>query len=324
MYCTKCAASIGPTHLFCRKCGTQVKSPDQSDGIEIVGANCLPASPSSSQKSTLPSIRVSSSREQSSASSLTNEVRAQKMETTRKDRLSNKDILPTSSYGLDPRGKAIQQRTAELFTVERGMAPVRVPGALKRMKLLPSYVVEDWSTWVREQAHGFKSQDTREDPDNFVEDEGIPAFVGVVYSAGQGPAELEYSSSTPLASLLADVPEDGKTKIALIIPVRNISKEEAENLVLPRPNKRAKSPTGAVIPKRTLKQEKKKGRPRKGVVKKGEIKDNEEEEKEEEECKVKIEEDVEEESDFLDVDEIVSNRRKNVPNSKYPKDKYEI
>jgi hypothetical protein len=58
-----------------------------------------------------------------------------------------------------------------------------------------------------------------EDLDNFVKDEDTLAWVGVVYSLGQGPAELEYKPSTPLGNLLADIPNDGKTKIALIILV---------------------------------------------------------------------------------------------------------
>jgi hypothetical protein len=74
--------------------------------------------------------------------------------------------------------------------------------------------------------------------------------VGVVYSLGQGPAELEYNPRTPLGNLLADIPDDGKTKIALIVPVWNISKEEAETLALPLANKQAKSPTGVAVPKR--------------------------------------------------------------------------
>jgi hypothetical protein len=49
------------------------------------------------------------------------------------------------SFGLDPRGKARQQQTAELFTVEKGIAPIKVPGALKQLKLLPYQTIDDWS-----------------------------------------------------------------------------------------------------------------------------------------------------------------------------------
>ena len=41
----------------------------------------------------------------------------------------------------------------------------------------------------------------------------------------------------------SDIPNNRETKIALIIPVQNILKEEAETLTLPLANKRAKSPT---------------------------------------------------------------------------------
>jgi hypothetical protein len=49
------------------------------------------------------------------------------------------------SFGLDPRGKAWQQQTAELFTVEKGIVLIKVPGALKQFKLLLYQTVDDWS-----------------------------------------------------------------------------------------------------------------------------------------------------------------------------------
>jgi hypothetical protein len=160
MYCTNCAASLGSTDLFCSHCGTRVKSPDAaSDDVQYISTATRAASIPSIQTtiSSIPSVRISASRTASSTSSLTNEVRAQKAAITKQDRANSKDILPTSSFGLDPRGKAQQQRTAELFTVEKGMAPIKVPGALKRLKLLPHQTIDNWSAWVREQAHGFKS-----------------------------------------------------------------------------------------------------------------------------------------------------------------------
>jgi hypothetical protein len=192
MYCTNCAASLGPADLFCGRCGNRVKSPDASDDLQYISTTSRASSVPSSRPiiaSSIPSVRISASHK-SSTSSPTNEVRAQKAATTNQDRANNKDILPTSSFGLDPRGKAQQQRTGELFTLERGMAPIKVPGALKRLKLTPHQTIDDWSAWVREQAHGFKLWHTREDPENFVEDEYRPAFVGVVTS-GQGPVELD-------------------------------------------------------------------------------------------------------------------------------------
>ena len=255
MYCTKCAANLGPADLYCAKCATPVKSsdatpvksPDASDDVQYIGA--IPSISTRNTASSMPSARVSATRI-SSTSSLSNEVRAQKAATTKQGRANSKDILPTSSFGLDPRGKAPQQRTAELFTVEKGLAPIKVPGALKRLKLLPHQTIDNWSEWVRDQAHGFKPWTSHENPENFVEDEDRLAYVGIVYSSGGGPAELEYDPGTPLGNLLADIPDDGRTKLALIVPIRNISKEEAETLALPPANKRAKSPSGAVIPKR--------------------------------------------------------------------------
>jgi hypothetical protein len=251
-----------------------------------------------------------------STSSLTSEVCAQKAVTTKKDRANNRDILPISSFSLDPRGKAQQQRTADVFTVEKGIAPIKVPGALKRLKLLPYQTIDDWSAWVRNQVHGFKQWDTREDPENFVEDKDVPAYVGVVYSTSQGPAELEYESGSPLGNLFADIPNDGRTKIALIVLVQNISKEEAKTLALPLANKRAKSPTGAAIPKRGGKGNKGVKGGRKVVVKKEVIK----KEVKEEEDKVKVEEEIDKDFDFPEVNEVIGRKRRYLRTSKYPED----
>jgi hypothetical protein len=138
MYCTKCAAVLGPTDLFCSNYDTRIKSPDTSDDIQIISLPArAPSLLSTRSSASMPSVRISSSYTPSSTSSLTSEVRAQKLATTKQDRANNKDILPTSSFGLDPQGKAQQQRTAELFTVEKGIAPIKVPSTLKRLKLLP-------------------------------------------------------------------------------------------------------------------------------------------------------------------------------------------
>jgi hypothetical protein len=96
---------------------------------------------------------------------------------------------------------------------------------------------------------------------------------------------LEYKLSTLLGNLLADIPDNGKTKIALIIPVQNISKEEAKTLALPLANKRAKSPTSAAIPKRERRRGK--AQSKKASVKREAIKEEVKEEKD-----IKIKEDM--------------------------------
>ena len=130
------------------------------------------------------------------------------------------------------------------------MAPIKVPGALKRLKLLPYQTIEDQSIWVRDQAHGFKIQHTCEDLENFVKNKDIPAFVSVVYSTGQGLAKLEYDLRTLLGNLFTNIPNNRKTKIALIILVQNILKEEAKTLALLLANKQAKSLIGVAILKK--------------------------------------------------------------------------
>jgi hypothetical protein len=107
MYCTNCAGILGPTDLFCGCCGTRAKSPNvSSDDVQYISAApSVSISTRSTAPSSAPSDWVSTSCI-SSTSSLTNEVRAQKVATTKQDRANSKDILPTSSFGLDPRGKA--------------------------------------------------------------------------------------------------------------------------------------------------------------------------------------------------------------------------
>jgi hypothetical protein len=306
VYCANCAGLLIPAGIFCVHCGTRVKSPDaSSDDVQYIG---VAPSVSVSTRTTAPSAtsaRISASRI-SSTPPLTNEVRAQEAATTKQDRANSKDILPTSSFCFDPRGKAEQQRTAEIFTVERGMAPIKIPGALKRLKLLPHQTIDDWSEWVRNQAHGFKMWNFREDPENFVEDEDRLAYVGVVYSSDEGPIELEYDPGTLLGNLLADIPDDGTTNIPLIIPVRNISKE-AETLALPPANKRAKSPTGVAIPKRGGRGGKASRGGRKANAKSETIKE--------------VKEDIQEDSnDFPEAYDVLRRKRKNHPNSMHPSD----
>jgi hypothetical protein len=104
MFCTNCAAKLGPTDLFCGRCGTRVKSPDAaSDDVQYVGESILVPSISTRTTASTPSARGSASHQSiSSTSSLTNEVRVQKAATIKQDRSNSKDILLTSSFGLDP------------------------------------------------------------------------------------------------------------------------------------------------------------------------------------------------------------------------------
>ena len=115
MFCGNCAASLGPADIFCRHCATRVKDPNAtSKDVQYITTASRSASIPSSRptiSSTIPSLRISASHIASSTSSLTNEVRAQKAATTKQDRANNKDVLPTSSFGLDPQGKAQQLRT---------------------------------------------------------------------------------------------------------------------------------------------------------------------------------------------------------------------
>ena len=147
MYCSNCAAALTPGGLFCSHCATRVKSSDApSEDVQYISTASRSASIPSSRptiSSTIPSLRISASHITSSTSSLTNEVHAQKAATTKQDRANSKDTLPTSSFGLNPQGKAQQLRTAELFTIEKAMALIKVPSSLRRLKLLPNQTIND-------------------------------------------------------------------------------------------------------------------------------------------------------------------------------------
>lgn len=53
----------------------------------------------------------------------------------------------------------------------------------------------------------------------------MPAYICIVSSAAGPPVELEYLPGTALATLLADVPGDRKSNIALVIPILNLEKD---------------------------------------------------------------------------------------------------
>jgi hypothetical protein len=130
---------------------------------------------------------------------------------------------------------------------------------------------------------------------------------------------LEYDSGTLLYNLLADIPDNRKAKIVLIVPIRNISKEEAETLALLPANKQAKSPTGTAISKKGG-QGKAGRKGKKATNKKKTIKEEVKEEKD-----IKIEEEIQEDSnDFPEAYNILCYKRRNHPNSKYPANQYNI
>jgi hypothetical protein len=85
-----------------------------------------------------------------------------------------------------------------------------------------------------------------------------------------------------------------------------------ETLVLPLANKRAKSLAGIAILKRREQRGKASRESRKAVKKESIKKEVKEEVKD-----VKIKEEIEEDSDFLKADEVVTYKRKIILNSKY-------
>ena len=103
---------------------------------------------------------------------------------------------------------------------------------------------------------------------------------------GNAPIELALvQENAVLQFLLSDIPDDGKAKIGLMFPIRNLDKEADEDdgssLSIPHP-KRQKSPVGDVV---------RKGKPKKGIKK--EVK-NEVKEAVKMEAKNEVEEDIDE------------------------------
>lgn len=110
--------------------------------------------------------------------------------------------------------------------------------------------IHNQSTQVKDQAHGFKAQNTQQNSKNFVKDKDTLTFVAKVYLASKALVELEYDLGTLLASLFKDILDNSKTRISLVIPVLNLEKEEAKTLTAPLAAKQGKSPTSAFIPQR--------------------------------------------------------------------------
>ena len=257
MFCAYCGIELGSVTKFCGNCGkAQLQPPSASsdaDDVQFIG--------SASSVSSFPSIQAPSTRAPSSGSSITSEVRSAKAKAAIQNRASNKDVLPQSSYGVDPRGKRIERRTADLFIIEQGAAPCRLPGGQKQLKLQPQQPIPDWSEWVRGEAREFQAWKDRKNPQYIVEDERRKAWVAMV--VGNAPIELALvQENAVLQFLLSDIPDDGKAKIGLMFPIRNLEKEADEDdgssLSIPHP-KRQKSPVGDVVgkgkPKKSIKKE---------------------------------------------------------------------
>jgi hypothetical protein len=130
MFCSQCGRKRSETK-FCSHCGFEhpesTSSTITDPNIQFLSATSYP----------LPSIstRLLSIYTASTRSSITAQIRNAKQKATLQDRSSRKDVLPQSKFGLDPQGKNIEPRSAELYIVEQGVAPAKLPSRLKRLKL---------------------------------------------------------------------------------------------------------------------------------------------------------------------------------------------
>jgi hypothetical protein len=145
MFCGQCGRKRSDTK-FCRDCGYEhppsTSSTTTDPDVQFLG----PTTSSLSSFSTRPPLI----RTASSGSSITTQVRDAKRKATLQDRASSKDVLPQSKFGLDPRGKNLEPRSAELYIVEQGVAPAKLLGGLWRLKLNPLQQVTSWSDWIKE------------------------------------------------------------------------------------------------------------------------------------------------------------------------------
>jgi hypothetical protein len=122
MFCGQCGRGRTETK-FCSHCGYEhlasTSSTTTDPDVQFLSATSY--SP--------PSI--------STGSSITAQVRDAKQKATLQDQASSKDVLPQSKFGLDPRGKTLELRSAELYIVKQGVVPIKLPGGLRRLKLNP-------------------------------------------------------------------------------------------------------------------------------------------------------------------------------------------
>jgi hypothetical protein len=165
MFCGQCGRERTNTK-FCSHCGFK-HPPSTSSTTTDPDVQFLSATSSSlsSFSTRPPSICVVSS-----GSSITADVRLHKQKATLQDRASSKDILPQSGFGLDPQGKNLEPRPAELYIVEQGVQPVKLPSGQRRLKLSLLQQVTSWSNWAKEQARGFIRWTDRKNLQNIVED----------------------------------------------------------------------------------------------------------------------------------------------------------
>ena len=277
VFCIECARQLPrATAKFCSSCKAaqiDIETVNSSD-VEIL--EDIVSFPSSIQPTQIPS---QSSRAQTiSGSSISAEVRNAKAKANSLDYKARKEGTPQSGFGVDPRGKGIQRRTVELFLVERGASPVRLPGGAKQMRLDPSQQIDDWSEWVRKEAYEFTAWVDRKDPANIIEDHNRKAWLSAVTGNNTAEVSLKNGEDLTLGSLLLEIPEkDGKVKIGFMIPIRNLDKEmdeEASKSLLSVPQaKRQKSPTGDPIKKGRGNSKGKQVKEERAVKKEGAVKE---------------------------------------------------
>jgi hypothetical protein len=150
MFCSQCGRGRGDTK-FCSECGYEyplsTSSTTTDPEVQFLSAMNSSLSSFSTQP---PSICTTSSR-----SSITAQVRDAKQKATLQDRSSTRDVLPQSKFGLDPQGKNLEPRPAELYIVKQGVAPAKLLSRLRKLKLNPLQQVTSWSDWAKEQVRRF-------------------------------------------------------------------------------------------------------------------------------------------------------------------------
>jgi hypothetical protein len=147
VFCIECAKQLlRATAKFCLSCKApqvDIETVDSSDVEILEDATSIASFPLSSRSTQAPT--QSSRAHTLSGSSISAEVCTAKAKANSLGYKAKKEGMLQSGFGVDPRGKGIQRRTVELFIVERGVSPVRLPGGAKQLKLNPLQQIDNWS-----------------------------------------------------------------------------------------------------------------------------------------------------------------------------------
>lgn len=233
VFCTRCAATLSASALFCRKCGT---------AITETGSSARPQNPKSNQSlvssieaddlsiiyertTPMPAdsrlIRPSRTTALSAGNpfQLGDEVQhyRQKAGVQEREKHKNKG-KGVSAYGLQQPYESVK-RHSELYVVQAGQNAVRQPSSLELRTFNPREPVGSWARWIRRECQKFHGWKERKDEDLVIEDLERSAWVGFIVKGSPGPLRvtLPEEDGATVQVLLTEIPE--KQRIVFVLPI---------------------------------------------------------------------------------------------------------